>query len=116
MQSLSAASARPPPLTEKKREELREKWFKKTEDLWGPRELELPPMREINHSIPLIDETKVLHSRTPKCPEAYRPALLDKINRYTAAGLWKRTNRTTHTHQHLLAITAGTGVTCDDRS
>ncbi|KAF9504249.1 hypothetical protein BS47DRAFT_1270562, partial [Hydnum rufescens UP504] len=36
-------------------------------------ETPLPPLRNINHSIPLIDETKVYKSRRSTCPEALRP-------------------------------------------
>ena len=49
---------------------------------------ELPPLREINHRIPLIDKSKVYHHRQPKCPDAFKPALMDKIDCYTKAGWW----------------------------
>ena len=35
---------------------LREQWFDKTSDLTGPIPLELPPFREVNHWIRLMDE------------------------------------------------------------
>ena len=57
-------------------------------DLLGPLPLELPPLREILHEIPLIDESKQLKHRLPKCPEAFRPKLACKIERYTTAGWW----------------------------
>ena len=41
--------------TEPERRALREKWLKECEDIMRPPPLELPPFREINHSIPLID-------------------------------------------------------------
>ena len=40
-------------------------------DLLGPLPLELPPLCEVLHKIPLIDESKQLKHRLPKCPEAF---------------------------------------------
>ena len=57
-------------------------------DLLGPLPLELPPLREVLHKIPLINESKQLKHRLPKCPEAFRPELARKIERYTTAGWW----------------------------
>ena len=48
-------------------------------DLLGPLPLELPPLREVLHEIPLIDESKQFKHRLPKCPEAFRPDLAHKI-------------------------------------
>ena len=44
-------------------------------DLLGPLPLELPPLHEVLHEIPLIDESKQLKHRLPKCPEAFHPEL-----------------------------------------
>ena len=44
-------------------------------DLLGPLPLELPPLHEVLHEIPLIDESKQLKHRLPKCSEAFRPEL-----------------------------------------
>ena len=57
-------------------------------DLLGPLPLKLPPFREVSHEIPLIDESKQLKHRLPKCPEAFRSELARKIERYTTAGWW----------------------------
>ena len=35
---------------------LREQWFEECSDLLGPIPMELPPFREVNHRIPLMDE------------------------------------------------------------
>ena len=35
-------------------------------------ETELPPLRDINHTIPLIDEAKTYPWRSSRCPEAFR--------------------------------------------
>ena len=65
-------------------EEIAEKYS----DLLGPLPLKLPPFREVSHEIPLIDESKQLKHRLPKCPEAFRSELAQKIERYTTAGWW----------------------------
>ena len=57
-------------------------------DLLGPLPLQLPPPHEILHEIPLIDESKQLNYRLPKCPEAFKPELACKIEQYTTAGWW----------------------------
>ena len=54
----------------------------------GPLPLELPTLREVLHKIPLIDESKQLKHRLPKCPEAFWPKLAHKIEQYTTAGWW----------------------------
>ena len=57
-------------------------------NLLGPLPLELPPLFEVLHEIPLIDESKQHKHRLPKCPEAFQPKLAHKIERYTTAGWW----------------------------
>ena len=57
-------------------------------DLLGPLPLKLPPFCEVSHEIPLIDESKQLKHRLPKCPEAFCSELASKIERYTTAGWW----------------------------
>ena len=57
-------------------------------NLLGPLPLELPPLLEVLHEIPLIDKSKQLKHRLPKYPEAFRPKLACKIERYTTAGWW----------------------------
>ncbi|KAL1939365.1 hypothetical protein VTO73DRAFT_9921 [Trametes versicolor] len=68
---------------------LREQWFRKVDDLVGPIPLELPPMREINHRIPLIDEQHRYHYHHPRCPDALRSELKTKMDRYLDAGWWE---------------------------
>ena len=68
--------------------QLRKEWIQACEDLFINQTDELPPLREINHKIPLIDESKVYHHRQPKCPDAFKPALMAKVERYTKAGWW----------------------------
>ena len=57
-------------------------------DLLGPLPLKLPPFREVSHEIPLINESKQLKHRLPKCPEVFCSELVQKIKRYTTAGWW----------------------------
>ncbi|KIJ25035.1 hypothetical protein M422DRAFT_119652, partial [Sphaerobolus stellatus SS14] len=70
---------------------LRSQWKEKYSDLFGKIPLELPPMREVNHRIKLIDPDKRFNYRLPKCPEALRPQLHAKIDRYLKAGWWEPT-------------------------
>ena len=49
----------------------------------------LPPFRAINHSIPLIDETKIYPWRPSRCPEALRPLWVEKKNTYLNSGRWE---------------------------
>ena len=68
--------------------QLHEEIAEKYSDLLGPLPLKLPPFREVSHEIPLIDESKQLKHRLPKCPEAFCSELARKIERYTTAGWW----------------------------
>ena len=47
-------------------------------DLLCPLPLKLPPFHEVSHEIPLIDESKQLKHRLPKCPEAFCSELVQK--------------------------------------
>ena len=51
--------------------QLYEEIAEKYSDLLGPLPLKLPPFHEVSHEIPLIDESKQLKHRLPKCPEAF---------------------------------------------
>jgi hypothetical protein len=52
----------------------------------------LPPLQAMNHTIPLIDENKILPWRPSRCPEALRPQWDLKRNTYLKAGRWQITN------------------------
>ena len=65
---------------------LREEIAELFSNLLGALPLELPPLREVLHKIPLIDESKQLEHRLSKFPEAFCPELAQKIKRYTTAG------------------------------
>ena len=50
------ATKKKPTYTDADIPQLREQWFKEYSDLLGPIPLVLPPWREINHHIPLMDD------------------------------------------------------------
>lgn len=49
----------------------------------------LPPLRDINHTIPLIDESKIYSYRPAKCPEPLRHLWAPKRDAYIQTGRWK---------------------------
>ena len=55
--------------------QLHEEIAEKYSDLLGPLPLKLPPIHEVSHEIPLINKSKQLKHRLPKCPEAFRSEL-----------------------------------------
>ena len=52
----------------------------------------LPPLRDINHTIPLIDEAKTYPWRPSKCPEAFREQWAEKRDAYLKTGRWEVTS------------------------
>ena len=54
-------------------------------------ETELPPLRAINHTIPLIDENKTYTWQASKCPEIFREQWATKRDAYLRSGRWKLT-------------------------
>ncbi len=54
-------------------------------------ETPLPPLRAINHTIPLIDEQKIYPWRSSQCPEAFHSQWDQKRQDYLASGRWKLT-------------------------
>ncbi|QRW23678.1 Pol polyprotein/retrotransposon [Rhizoctonia solani] len=52
-------------------------------------ETPLPPLRVINHRIPLIDDNKPLPWRSSKCPEKLRDQWEKKRNAYVQTGRWR---------------------------
>ena len=68
--------------------QLHEEITESYSDLLGPLPLKLPPFHEVSHEIPLMDKSKQLKHRLPKCPEVFCSELAQKIKRYTTAGWW----------------------------
>jgi hypothetical protein len=76
-------------LTEQDIPELRAKWLRSCQDIMNGVPEELPPMRGVNHHIPLIDENKRYNYHLPQCPDTMKVQLMEKITRYTWAGWWE---------------------------
>ena len=57
-------------------QKLHTHWFTKYADIMNGVPLELLPLREINHRIPLIEENKKYHYHLPCCPGAMKPQLM----------------------------------------
>ena len=55
-------------------------------------ETDLPPLRDINHTIPLIDEERMYQWRPSKCPEMFREQWSEKRDAYIKSGRWKVTS------------------------
>nr|GAT56033.1 predicted protein [Mycena chlorophos] len=68
---------------------LRERWMEISADIMSGVPEKMPPTRAVNHRIPLIDESMVYHYHLPRCPDAMKPQLLEKINKYVRAGWWE---------------------------
>lgn len=64
---------------------LRGQWLKENDDMLQKPPPVLPPFREINHKIPLIDDHKVYRYHLPQCLDAFKPQLLEKIAKYVKA-------------------------------
>ncbi|KAF8239861.1 hypothetical protein L208DRAFT_1185836, partial [Tricholoma matsutake] len=77
------------PLDKKDIPQLREEWLEICKDILKGVPERPPPMREINHQIPLVDEKKRYNYHLPKCPDSMRQPLADKIERYCRAGWWR---------------------------
>src|SRR6266481_469159 len=67
---------------------LREQWLWKISDLIGGIPPRLPPLREINHHINLMDLGKWITYCLPKCPNALKAELANKVSQYTDVGWW----------------------------
>lgn len=78
-----------PALTDTDIPQLREQWQAEVTDLTGEIPLELPPWREVNHRIPLVNDTKQYNYHHPKCPDALKDELRIKMDRYLRAGWWE---------------------------
>ena len=68
---------------------VRERWFRVNQDILTGTPEKLPPFRGINHHIPLIEDKKQYNYYLPRCPDALKPQLMEKIEKYTRAGWWE---------------------------
>ena len=64
--------------------ELRERWIDKISDLVRGVPPKLPPWRLINHQIKLINPDKQINYHLPKCPDALKEELAERISWYTS--------------------------------
>lgn len=71
------------------REELRQYALPLCKDV---SETDLPPFRDINHTIPLIDPSKTYPWRPSRCPEAFRAQWVEKRDAYLRSGRWRITS------------------------
>ncbi|KAF8233487.1 hypothetical protein L208DRAFT_1266525 [Tricholoma matsutake] len=67
---------------------LQEEWKQSCQDILSGVPDKLPPLREINHHIPLVEEKKKYNYYLPKCPDSMRKPLSKKVAKYCKAGWW----------------------------
>ena len=60
-------------------EVLRNQWKERFRDLLGGAPPGLPPLREVNHTIQLIDEKVRYNHQFPKCPDAFKDQFMEKL-------------------------------------
>ena len=75
-------------LTEKDIPQLRNRWFQEYKHQLGGMVNRLPPLWEVNHRILLIEESKHYAYHLPRCADALKQQLSDKIRLYTDANWW----------------------------
>ena len=67
-------------LTEEDIPQLTQRWHDEYQDILQGTKEELPPLREVNHEINLIDPDKRYNYHLPRCPSAYRSEFHEKLN------------------------------------
>jgi hypothetical protein len=78
-------------ITLEERLKIRKKWVDKIQDLFMPEIPTLPPLRLINHEIPLKNPNLRTIHRAPKCPEPLCDEFRQKFDHYVKAGWWVHT-------------------------
>jgi hypothetical protein len=68
---------------------LRDRWREEYADILDGTQDQLPPWREVNHEIHLIDESKRYTYHLPCCPNSLRDKFHEKVNWYVNAGWWE---------------------------
>lgn len=76
-------------LTKEDYPRLRQQWYDKYQDMLEGTKNVLPPWREVNHEIHLIDESKRYNYHLPRCPNTLCEEFHKKINCYVSAGWWE---------------------------
>jgi hypothetical protein len=89
-EQVTTLASRAMDLHENDLDEIRESLVEYASDLFKDViDTPLPPLRDINHTIPLIDENKVLNWRPSKCPEPLRHLWGPKRDAYIKTGRWR---------------------------
>lgn len=68
---------------------LRQAWKDKYKEIGEGTPTGLPPWREVNHEINLIDPEKVYKYHLPRCPKSMQQQLTEKVKRYVQNGWWE---------------------------
>ncbi|KAF8223419.1 hypothetical protein L208DRAFT_1316812, partial [Tricholoma matsutake] len=76
-------------LTEEDYPQLRQQWHDEFIDILGGTRDQLPPWREVNHEIHLIDDNKQYRYHLLRVPHSLHDQFHEKINRYVNAGWWE---------------------------
>ncbi len=71
--------------------ELWQHWHDEYKDLLQGVPESMPPFREVDHEIPLINQGKRYHYHLPHCPNSLKAEFNEKVEKYTRAGWWKLT-------------------------
>jgi len=79
----------PNPLTEEDIPRLKQQWYNNYKEILQGMKEELPPLREVNHKINLIDPNAKYTYHLLRCPVALREQFYKKLNRYVDAGRWE---------------------------
>ena len=72
--------------------ELYKKWVEAAADILTGAPSHLPPLWEVNHRIPIIDENKWYNYHLLWCPESLKTQLINKIQTYKNAGWLEETS------------------------
>jgi len=76
-------------LTEEDFPRLRQQWHNEFADIVNRTRNQLPPWREVNHKIHLVDDNKRYKYFTLHCPNSLQDELHAKINQYVGSGWWE---------------------------
>ncbi|KAG6882379.1 hypothetical protein C0995_014838 [Termitomyces sp. Mi166 len=80
---------KPQKLSEDDFPRLRQAWQQEFADIINRTKEELPPWREVNHEINLIDKSRQYKYHLPRCPRVLQEQLHEKTNRYLNAKWWE---------------------------
>lgn len=88
----------------------RERWIEAFKDVMGPIPEVLPPLREINHTIPLRDMNAHYKYHNPRCPTGLLEELREKTSRYLKSGWWAQVPSQGRPAMPVLCIPKPTGL------